>query len=474
MSEPPVECCITFSVPKEPVSAPCGHTFELAALEEWKRKSNLCPMCREELPTKLAINLALRGMIESWYQLQEENNAQKEELARQTAAAVAAAAAATATTAATAGLFSIFQFIRLFCHVQKMPPSDDHDEDDTNMKIVVKDSIPENNKKVLQLIDDKSHVTLDITHYFNVFATSGLLSFYIYFPPFIPLIWKRCRWLLGVLAAPIALSALYPIDDEYQPEWTKSVASWIIRKSAEYFHFRIYFEDYDAVNAHKQAVIAFVPHDIWPLGVNLFCDYLGYFKSLTMRPCLSSAMFSLPVFRHFMAWIGAIAVEKSAIIKIMEKGQTPAICPGGVKEVSYLTTHDAKEIIIHLRSRLGIVKLAAQFGVPIIPAFTFNQRKTLDFWCPQTPWIHQIARKMGFMPLIFFGLFGIPIGPPKPANLSMVVGSPIPVRKMTLEEMEQNIDELKVYNQLLVDAVERIFEENKAMFDMQDNILIIR
>jgi len=73
-------------------------------------------------------------------------------------------------------------------------------------------------KKQLQLIDDNSNAKLDITHYINIFATSGLLSFYLYFPPLIPVLWKRCRWVLGVLATPIALSALYPIEEDYQPK----------------------------------------------------------------------------------------------------------------------------------------------------------------------------------------------------------------------------------------------------------------
>lgn len=237
---------------------------------------------------------------------------------------------------------------------------------------------------------------------------------------------------------------------------------------------KIYFEDYTAVNSYNQAIIAFEPHDIWPLGANCFCDELGYFKSLTIRTCISSAMFSLPLFRHLMAWVGSASVEKNSIIRIMEKGQSPAICPGGVQEVSYLTTQDAKEVILHLRSRLGIVKLAARFGVPIIPAFTFNQRKTLDFWSPQVPWVRQLGRKLGFLPLIFYGLFGIPIGPPKPASLAMVVGTPIPIRKMTIEEIDNNLQELQRYNQLLVEAIERIFEENKASFGMEDNVLIVR
>jgi hypothetical protein len=88
---------------------------------------------------------------------------------------------------------------------------------ETTSKLVIP-SLPSTTKKELELIEDKSNVKLDITHYINVFATSGLLSFYVYFPPFIPYLYKRCKWLLGLIAAPIIVSALYPVDEEYQPQ----------------------------------------------------------------------------------------------------------------------------------------------------------------------------------------------------------------------------------------------------------------
>lgn len=80
-TEPPVECCITCCVPEEPVTAPCGHTFELAALEQWKKTHINCPICNEELPSKkMAINVALRDMIQAWYGLQKKVHEQKEEI----------------------------------------------------------------------------------------------------------------------------------------------------------------------------------------------------------------------------------------------------------------------------------------------------------------------------------------------------------------------------------------------------------
>ena len=66
---------------------------------------------------------------------------------------------------------------------------------------------------------------------------------------------------------------------------------------------------------------------------------------------------------------------------------------------------------------------------------------------------------------MFSGLFGIPYAQPRPTPLNLVVGKPIVVPKMEgvlTEEM------LKPYQTEFIDAIERIFENNKVQFGMGD------
>lgn len=90
-----------------------------------------------------------------------------------------------------------------------------------------------------------------------------------------------------------------------------------------------------------------------------------------------------------------------------------------------------KECVLYLKNRLGMIRMAAQFGIPIIPVFVFNQRNCFRYWVPQIPWIHRLGRKIGFIPLLFTGLFYIPFGPPLPCALNVVTGLPISVPKLS-------------------------------------------
>jgi hypothetical protein len=148
-----------------------------------------------------------------------------------------------------------------------------------------------------------------------------------------------------------------------------------------------------------------------------------------------------------------------------------------------MTDNKNKECVLYLRNRMGIVKMAALNGVAIIPTFTFNQvrynnryvgwstyplwwlarscasvcivavadalivgvnstlpairplqRAAFNFWIPQWRWLHKLGRRMGFIPLMFSGIWGIPYAMPAPTPLNLVVGKPIVVPKMEGED----------------------------------------
>lgn len=61
-------------------------------------------------------------------------------------------------------------------------------------------------------------------------------------------------------------------------------------------------------------------------------------------------------------------------------------------------------------------------------------------------------------------MFGLPYFLPRSSPLTMILGSPIPVPKIA--DASKEVQEK--YHQQLLDAMERIFEENKADFGMAD------
>ncbi len=57
-------CPITRNTMKEPVSLPCGHTFEKDALANWIRQKNECPSCRKPITGGMTVNWSLKSLID--------------------------------------------------------------------------------------------------------------------------------------------------------------------------------------------------------------------------------------------------------------------------------------------------------------------------------------------------------------------------------------------------------------------------
>ena len=75
-----MSCAVCLELLKDPVSAPCGHSFCKACFEKWrtgtKRNCDRCPTCREPLPETLKVNIQLRKMADIYRRQQEEERLQ--------------------------------------------------------------------------------------------------------------------------------------------------------------------------------------------------------------------------------------------------------------------------------------------------------------------------------------------------------------------------------------------------------------
>lgn len=231
-------------------------------------------------------------------------------------------------------------------------------------------------------------------------------------------------------------------------------------KASEYFGLKVIMLDKAAIEKKVPAVVVLEPHDVLPVSVFAYSGCLGFFKGHSFAGCVTSICFQVPFMKHVYTWAAATSVDKKNLQKLLSSGQSPVVCPGGAQEVIYLESHD--EYNLFLRKRFGLVKLAMQYGVPIIPSFTFGQRATYDFWVPKNKFIHSIGRKIGFIPMVFFGAFGLPFGPPKSKQLTLVIGKPIEVPKID----DPNQDQLESYQGKLILAFEDIFERFKGEHGM--------
>lgn len=270
---------------------------------------------------------------------------------------------------------------------------------------------------------------------------------------------------IAVLPFVIA-SAVYPLKDSAQPKWTKSFATWVVSHAKRYFKLKVIMKDEDALFADKRPLLfSMEPHDVLPISI--FWPIAGAFRNRQARGAMTSAIFAVPIIKHVYVWMSACDAAKGNLMRLMKEGMSINICPGGVREVLYLGDRAKKTLF--LKKRLGFTKLAMASGARIVPTFIFGQDKLYDYYISKNSFLVSIGRKLGFAPIIFFGVGGLPMGPPKSSPITVIVGKPIDVPHTDNPTQE----ELQKYHQLFIDETVRLYEDHKDKYDMKDVLLVI-
>jgi hypothetical protein len=230
----------------------------------------------------------------------------------------------------------------------------------------------------------------------------------------------------------------------------------VTETSNEFLQVKVYAQDPEALRKETRPVmIAIEPHDILPIGMVGLTANVMPFNNIKTMGCVTSIAYKVPLVKHIFTWVGSGSADKENIIATIRAGFSPMICVGGAHEVIYMKNRN--EYVLYLKHHLGYVKLAMQQGIDIVPTFVFGQRYAWDFFVPEASWVHSIGRKIGFIPMMFTGLWGLPMGPPKQVPLTVVLGAPIAVPH--LESPSSKV--LEEYNDKVIESLRRIFNENK-------------
>ncbi|CAM9421688.1 unnamed protein product, partial [Ectocarpus fasciculatus] len=238
------------------------------------------------------------------------------------------------------------------------------------------------------------------------------------------------------------------------------LGTWIVKNSCTYFGFRVEFEDMEAVKAAGPSVFIVEPHSVFP--VTLFWGTLDVLPNHTILCCGSSALFYVPMAKHILTWAGLVSADKKTMVKYLQDGYSLNVCPGGVQEVRYLANRN--ECVMYLRARTGIVRLALEQGVCMIPSISFGLHNAYDYYVIDNDFVNNLGRKLGFFPMVFFGLFGIPFGQAKPCPLTVVVGKPLKMPHIA----KPSAEEIKKYQTVFLDAIEKLYEDHKDQNGMSD------
>mmetsp|Transcript_21984 Transcript_21984/g.33563 ORF Transcript_21984/g.33563 Transcript_21984/m.33563 type:complete len:364 (+) Transcript_21984:132-1223(+) len=274
-----------------------------------------------------------------------------------------------------------------------------------------------------------------------------------------------CTAWTTVCAISIAFPRSFPGERLYQYP-----AKWIMSCAEEYFGLQTVFEDEDAIRDSDKAIIfALEPHDMLPFSVFAFSPYLKRVPGKEVSALMTSVVFALPFIKQVYTWVGGNPVDKKTFLSRLGNNLAVSFVPGGVQEVTMMDPNKPDEILLFLKKRKGFIKIALQTGSPIVPVFNFGLIGSYKYFLPRGKLMSKFARFIGFLPVIFWGRFGIPMGIPNPNVQTLVFGEVIQVPKEE-QPTQESIDK---YHALVVDEMGKLFERHKEQYGYSDRTLRI-
>lgn len=308
---------------------------------------------------------------------------------------------------------------------------------------------------------DRSNASRSFNQYLSVWLWIGWITFYIALPLILYVLYKANLFAFVALITLILISAFTTIDKRKQPKLAFQFGEWLMNNSADFYQMRMILEDKEKVEKSGPAIFLLEPHDVLPISICAFNTCLKGFGGHKCAGGLTSLCFKVPLMKHIYTWVEAMPVDKKDIIRAISNKESPVICPGGVQEVAFIDKED--ECVMFLKARKGVVKLALQHGSPLVPVITFGLRNAFTAYIPKGAFWASVGRKIGALPIMFFGVWNAPMGPAKPTELVNVVGPPIVLPPATENPSDEDITK---YHQLYMDETKRIFETYKASFGM--------
>ena len=184
-----------------------------------------------------------------------------------------------------------------------------------------------------------------------------------------------------------------------------------------------------------------------------------------VRSLAATVLFAIPIVREVALWTGCVDASKDVARRNLRNGLSLLIMPGGQQE-QLRTTH-GKELV-YLQRRKGFVKLAIEFGVPLVPVYVFgaNDMYQTSHFALSTRLT--LLKYLGISWTLGRGLCGSPYCP-LPVDITMVFGEPIMVQQMEKPSPEVVEDAHAQF----VAALQQLFDKHKASLGYGDRTLEI-
>jgi hypothetical protein len=181
-------------------------------------------------------------------------------------------------------------------------------------------------------------------------------------------------------------------------------------------------------------MFAFAPHGVLATCRASTCGsvWSKMFPGIHGRWASFTGAFFIPAVREFSLCSGALDASKRVLQKILNRGESLFIIPGGSQELLLTdTTTDTKLVIT---DRKGFVKLAIAHGTDIIPCFCFGEKWTGSLTALPEPFCSYFYSLTKCVPVTVVGRWYTFVGNitrnGKPLGMAWVYGERIKVKNM--------------------------------------------
>jgi len=184
-----------------------------------------------------------------------------------------------------------------------------------------------------------------------------------------------------------------------------------------------------------------------------------WFTYMKLRAAAASFCFWLPGMRHAFLRVGITDCSEPYMRKLLSKGRTVAVFPGGARESCFATPGLYR---LYLTGHRGFLRLALETGNDVLTCYTFGDEALWKQLQDPPAWLAYILRKLtemlGITPPVWLQLI------PNRIPLTTVVGVPLdlsdlrpPVGSPATEQ------QLKEAMKRYVAHIQNLFDANKAL-----------
>lgn len=270
---------------------------------------------------------------------------------------------------------------------------------------------------------------------------------------FVPLCYFSFNtWILGlaILIPTYLIFCKYSVGIAW--ESLRFRESWALQDVKNYFCGRLIVTE--KLEEDKQYIFGIHPHGTLP-ATAIWCHNNEEWKEKVLKKDLitlaGSQLFYLPVMRELILAAGGRMVTREMFSKVLDRGDSVLLVPGGVAEMKFSSSFN-KEITIITKHK-GFIHFALQHGAHLVPVFSFGETQILDYFCPSVQKF--FFRYLGIPFPVFIGNW---LQVPRPCGITVAVGKPILVEKKE-KITDQDVEEV---HRKYFESLYQLFETHKG------------